>query len=125
MPQVTKQSAAEFQDAGVVQVWQDEVDGYQISFLDVQEDADMAPLLKGLPNDQCPCPHWGYVVKGNISFNFGDHTETYEAGAGFYAPPGHTPASTAGSEILFFSPAELGREVDAQIAKNVAALQGT
>ena len=28
---------------------------------------DLAPLLKGLPNDLCPCPHWIYVIKGRIA----------------------------------------------------------
>src|SRR5438552_3029015 len=27
---------------------------------------DLAPLLKGLPNDLCSCPHWGYVFKGRM-----------------------------------------------------------
>ena len=35
---------------------------------------DIIPYLKGLPNDDDPCPHCGIVVKGKIeimSFNFG------------------------------------------------------
>jgi len=125
MPKVSKESATDLQDAGVAKIWQDDADGYQISFISVLEDADMAGLLKGLPNDQCPCPHWGYVLKGQITFTSApDKSETFEAGDGFYVAPGHTPAATAGTEFLLFSPAELGHEVDAQIARNVQQMQG-
>jgi len=24
---------------------------------------DLAPLMKGLPDDLCSCPHWDYVIK--------------------------------------------------------------
>src|SRR5207245_7421707 len=27
---------------------------------------DLAPLLKGLPDDRCQCPHWGFLFKGRI-----------------------------------------------------------
>lgn len=118
MPKVSKQSATDVQDAGVAQIWQDDADGYQISFISVLQDADMAPLLKGLPNDQCPCPHWGYVTKGSITFTFGDKTETFEAGEGFYVAPGHTPEAVAGTDFVLFTPAELGHEVDKQIMLN-------
>src|SRR5262245_14297346 len=26
--------------------------------------ADPGPFFKGLPDDRCQCPHWGYVIKG-------------------------------------------------------------
>ena len=28
---------------------------------------DITPYLKGLPNDRDPCPHWGIVVKGQMT----------------------------------------------------------
>jgi hypothetical protein len=31
-----------------------------VDFLTFREDFDATPLLKGLPDDQCQCPHWGY-----------------------------------------------------------------
>ena len=123
MPKVSKENATDVQDAGVAKVWQDDADGYQISFISILEDADMAWLLKGLPDDRCPCPHWGYVMKGEASFTFADRTETFQAGEGFYVAPGHTPAATAGTEFLLFTPAELGHEVDKQILANVRQMQ--
>jgi hypothetical protein len=51
-------------------------------------DVDMRPLLHGLPDDRCPCPHWGYVLRGRLVFTVADYQETFEAGDGFYVPPG-------------------------------------
>jgi mannose-6-phosphate isomerase-like protein (cupin superfamily) len=124
MPKVSKQSATEVHDAGVAKVWQDDADGYQISFISIVQDADMAGLLKGLPHDQCPCPHWGFVTKGRLTFTFGDRAETFEAGDGFYVGPGHTPSAIEGTDFVLFSPAELVHEVDKQILLNVQAMAG-
>ena len=41
--------------------------GYTVGFETYGADADLAPFFKGLPNDQCQCEHWGYVVKGKVS----------------------------------------------------------
>jgi hypothetical protein len=44
---------------------------------------DLAPLLKGSPDDLCQCPHWGYLFKGKIVVRYADHEETIEAGQAF------------------------------------------
>ena len=80
-------------------------------------------MLKGLPNDQCQCPHWGYVFKGRLTWSFGDHEEVYEAGDAFYVPPGHAPKADAGSEFVQFSPADELRATEEAIAKNMQAMQ--
>jgi hypothetical protein len=123
MPKVSKASAANKQDIGVGQFAGEVVDGYDISFIDLREDSDLAPFLKGLPDDRCPCPHWGYVVKGTITFTFADHKEVFEAGDAFYVPPSHTPAASARAEYILISPAEQMAEVDAVIQRNVQARQ--
>ncbi len=41
----------------------DEIDGYTVSFTSLLEDIDATPFMKGLPDDRCQCPHWGYVIK--------------------------------------------------------------
>jgi len=56
----------------------------------VAKGADFGPLLEGLPNDHCQCPHWGYVVKGKIRLTYEDGSEEVtEAGQFYYWPPGH------------------------------------
>jgi hypothetical protein len=66
---------------------------------------------------------WGYVKQGKVGFTFTDgHTETYEAGDAYYAPPGHTPHLYAGSEVVEFHPtAELTKTMEI-VEKNMAAM---
>ena len=44
-------------------------------------------MFKGLPNDKCSRPHWGYVFKGRLTFDCGDHEEVFEAGDAFHVEP--------------------------------------
>ena len=83
---------------------------------------DLAPLLQGLPNDLCPCPHWGYVVKGRMRVTYADGEEILEAGDLFYLPPGHTPLVEEDVEFVEFSrPAEHQPVLD-HCARVVAAM---
>lgn len=81
---------------------------------------DPAPLFKGLPDDSCPCPHWGFVVSGRLTMRYRDHEETYEAGDAFYMPPGHLPTGSD-AELITFSPTAEWREVNALMARNRGA----
>jgi hypothetical protein len=52
---------------------------------------DIAPLLQKLENDLCQAPHWGYLIKGDLTVTYtGGETEDTHAGDMFYWPPGHT-----------------------------------
>jgi hypothetical protein len=122
MPKASKQSASQVEDMGVMEGRYEELGGYTVGFETFREDADATPLFKGLPDDRCQSPHWGYVVRGEVSFNFADRTETYESGDAYYAPPGHVPVVKAGTEIIEFSPTEeYGRTMDV-LARNLAAM---
>ena len=122
MPKVSK-ATTEPQDIGVGEIHSDVVGGYDISFMNMREATDLAPFLKGLPDDRCTCPHWGYVVNGRVTFTFADHKEVFEAGDAFYVPAGHTPASDSGSEWIIISPAEQSAEVNEVIERNIQAMQ--
>jgi hypothetical protein len=124
MPNVSKESAAQVEDRGPVVDRSEDIDGYTVNFVSLREDMDLAPLLKGLPDDRCQCPHWGYVFKGKLTWRFADHEEVSEAGDAFYAPPGHTPKAEAGSEFVQFSPSEALHEAQAAMMKNMQAMQG-
>src|SRR4029077_8845585 len=68
MPKVSKETAEKFEDWGPAgkEVSQ-ALDGtLHVSFVEVAEDADLSPMLFGLPNDECQCSHWGYVLEGRI-----------------------------------------------------------
>lgn len=95
-----------------------------VNFTSFREDIDATPLMKGLPDDRCQCPHWGYVISGRATFQFADHDEIVEAGDAFYLAPGHIPVKhEPGSEILFFSPAEEMAKTEAVMQKNMEAMQ--
>jgi mannose-6-phosphate isomerase-like protein (cupin superfamily) len=123
MPKVSKDSAAHVDDHGMVEDRHEDVDGFTVNFVSFRADVDASPLLKGLPDDRCNCPHWGYVLKGRLTYRFADHDETFTAGDAFYLPAGHVPMAEAGSEIMQFSPAAELREVDAVMMRSAQALQ--
>lgn len=106
MPKVSRTTATRVQSVGPVVDRASDLDDYTVSFTSFAIDIDGAPLLKGLPDDRCQCPHWGYVLKGTATFTFLEGFETYKEGDAFYVPPGHTPAHSADSELLLFSPKE-------------------
>ena len=125
MPKVSKESAAQVDDLGPIgEVRHEDLDGYTVDFATIRQESDLAPLLKGLPDDRCQCHHWGYVFKGKLTWTFADHEEVFEAGDAFYVPPGHTPAVAAGSEYVQFSPTQEYQATVAAIEKNMQAMGG-
>src|SRR5690242_16155536 len=101
MPKISKEHATGGGDFGPVSDRSENLDGYTVNFVTFHEDIDGTPLMKGLPDDRCQCPHWGYVVSGRILFRFADHEETVEAGDVFYLPPGHIPVKhEPGTQIV-------------------------
>src|SRR4051794_22600738 len=105
MPKVSKDTASRIEDPGPIRAAGEDFADYTVHFLTVREDMDASPLLRGLPDDRCSCPHFGYVIKGRITFRYPDHEEVVEAGDAFYCPPGHAPVShEPGTEYVQFSP---------------------
>ena len=69
--------------------------------------ADATPLLEGMPDNLCPVPHWGTVLKGSIHVTYADGSEeTVTAGEVYYWPPGHTVRVDEDYEAIEFSPSE-------------------
>jgi hypothetical protein len=83
MPKVSRHSAPQRQDAGPVVDLRGELDGYTVSFTSLLEDIDATPLLKGLLDDRCQCPHWGYVLKGKMTARYTNRDEVFEVGDAF------------------------------------------
>ncbi|WP_254531897.1 cupin domain-containing protein [Natrinema gelatinilyticum] len=66
---------------------------------------DISALLRGLEDDLCQCPHWGYVLDGTLTASYADGSEEVtRTGELFYWPPGHTVRANDDSEIVMFSP---------------------
>src|SRR5205085_11775365 len=91
MPKVSTESATQGGEFGPVTDRSDEIEGYTVNFTSFHEDIDATPLLKGLPDDRCQCPHWGYVVRGRLTFRYADHEEVFEAGDAFWRATRSTP----------------------------------
>lgn len=124
MPKMSKASAANVEEFGPGKEWHDDLDGYKASIVEVSEDSDLTPLLQGLPNDQCYCPHCGYVFKGRMWFRSNAGEESYGPGDAFYVRAGHTAGADASSEFLVFSPSEQIAEVEAHMMRRAQELQG-
>ena len=124
MPKVSKDSARNGGEFGPVIDRADQLDSYGVNFVEFRQDIDATPLLKGLPDDCCQCPHWGYVIKGQMTFRYGDRVEVYQAGDAYYAPPGHIPVQhEPGTQVVQFSPFDALRETETVMAKNLKAMQ--
>lgn len=95
--------------------------GYTVGFETYTADSDPAELFRGLPDDRCQCPHWGYVLEGKVTYSFADRQETFEAGEAYYAPPGHTPFLHAGTKLVEFSPTDAFAETIDVIVDNLRA----
>ena len=66
---------------------------------------DTTPLFQGLDGNLCQCPHWGYVISGQLTTtDASDEKETVNANDLFYWPPGHNVNVTEDAEVVMFSP---------------------
>jgi mannose-6-phosphate isomerase-like protein (cupin superfamily) len=94
-----------------------------VGFETYNEEFDLAPLLRGLPDDMCQCPHYGYVLKGRMRVRYADREEVFEAGDAYYIGPGHSPIMEAGTEIVEFSPKDEYRKTMEVAERYLAAMQ--
>jgi hypothetical protein len=124
MPKVSKERATRADDYGAVVDRAEDLDGYTVNFVTFREDLNATPLYKGLPDDRCQCPHWGYVIAGKVTFQYADHEEVCEAGDAIYIPPGHVPVKhEPGTELLIFSPADELKKTEEAMERNTKAMQ--
>jgi hypothetical protein len=127
MPRISKQSAPDVQDFGPATDRRSQLGtDYTAEFVTIHQSHSLADMLKGLPGDRCPCPHWGYLIAGRITVSYEDHEEIIEAGDAFYMTPGHVPAAEAGTDFVIFSPTAQLAEVEAVMMANAQrAMQAT
>ncbi|MCW2952857.1 MAG: uncharacterized protein JWQ48_2027 [Conexibacter sp.] len=92
-----------------------------VAFVRLPAGADLGPGLKGMPNDLCPCPHWGYMLSGRLKMRTEDGDKVYEAGDAFYWGPGHAPAALDDCEYVDFSPTHQFKEVLDHLTSGAAA----
>jgi hypothetical protein len=117
----TNKDIAEARDFGLAVERTDHLADITVNFVSIRETHSLREALAGLPNGQCQCPHWGYVLSGRLTLDYGDHEEVYGPGDAFYMPPGHVPTADAGTELVQFSPKDKMRESMEAIHASMAA----
>lgn len=105
MKTVSRQDAPVVIEGDGVEVSLQEIGGgMSIAFVKLPRGADLGPALKGLPEDSCQCPHWGYILKGRVRMRTKDGDTICEAGQAVYWAPGHIPVALEDTEYIDFSP---------------------
>ena len=119
MPKASMQSIKEPVSAPGFEGRYAELLDFTVGFEAYSEEADMASLFVGLPDDRCQCSHFGYVKKGSVTYRTAEGEETFNAGDAYVVGPGHTPVLHPGTELVEFSPtAELNQTMEV-VTKNM------
>jgi hypothetical protein len=93
-------------EADVAQTRAIEHGGMTMAFERLSAGVETAPLFRGLPDDACQSPHWGYLISGRLRVLATDGTEEgIVAGQAYYLPPGHNVVVEEDAVVLEFSPA--------------------
>jgi hypothetical protein len=91
-----------------------------VAFNEFPAGTDFTPLLQGLKNDHCQCPHWGYMIEGELLMKYDDGTEDrLLKGDVFYMQPGHTGVAQSDVKLIDFSPTKELDEVMQHISKKM------
>src|SRR5438045_8221075 len=110
-------------EAGGVVIREAEWGDFNVALESMPAGTDTEPLFKGLPDDRCQCPHWGYVIKGQVRIRYKDHEETLKAGDVYYLAPGHTTFFDEDTELVEFSPKGEYQKTIEVAARNMAGMQ--
>ena len=74
-------------------------------YFSLSKGVDTTSLFQGLEGNLCQCPHWGFVLRGQLTTTGADGTqETVNTNDLFYWPPGHNVKVDEDAEIIMFSP---------------------
>jgi hypothetical protein len=94
-----------------------------VTYSELPKGTDFGPLLKGLANDSCHCPHWGYIIRGVFRIIYDNGTEDrLEQGDGFYLPPGHSAIVEEDLKCIMFSPDKMHGAVLDHAMSNMAKM---
>ena len=100
---------------------QSDYGGMTVCYNELPKGTDFTPLLNGLTNDSCHCPHWGYVFEGKMLVKYDDETEEIlEKGDVFYLTSGHTVIVLEDIKMIDFNPSKAFNEVIEHVGKKMA-----
>ena len=95
--------------------------GMTVAFNELPAGTDFTPMLQGLKNNSCHCPHWGYLLEGELLIKYDDGTEEMiSTGDVFYMQPGHTAIVQKDTKFIDFSPEKELKEVLDHVSKKMA-----
>ena len=96
-----------------------------VTYSELPKGTDFGPLLKGLPDDSCHCPHWGYILQGAFRIIYNDGAEDLlQAGDVYYLPAGHTAIVEEDLKCIMFSPDKAHGDVLEHAMGNIAKMSG-
>jgi hypothetical protein len=110
-------------DVNEITIFETDWEDIHVNFSVCHRTLDIAPVLKGLPEDLCQCPHWGMILKGRKVVKYRDHDEILNAGDAYYMRPGHSTVTEAGTEWVEFSPSNEFRKTKEAVERNLATLR--
>ncbi len=74
-------------------------------YFTLSKGVDTTPLFMGLEGNLCQCPHWGYVLSGQLTTTDANGLEeSVCAEELLYWPAGHNIKVNEDAEIIMFSP---------------------
>lgn len=80
--------------------------GITVAFEHADAGQDASSMLKGLPDDRCQAPHWGFLFSGTMVVDYGDRHETITGGQAYYVAPGHRVSFESDCDALEFTPTD-------------------
>jgi hypothetical protein len=121
MPRTRKDEAPLMVEEPVIEGRYVELEDWTVSFERFPIGSDPSPVFRGLPDDRCQCPHWGYVISGEITVTYADASETLRAGDAYYLPPGHLTVLADNTEVVEFSRTNELEKTMAVVSANMQA----
>ena len=70
-----------------------------IAFMTLKKGANFGPALVGLPDDLCQCPHWGYMLKGQVKMTHEGRRGDLRGRRGFLLAARPRPRSAGGLRV--------------------------
>lgn len=95
--------------------------GMIVSYETFPKGVDATPLFKGLPDDMCQSPHWGYILRGRMRIKRVGGDFVLRTGDVYYLEPGHVPVFEEATEVLEFSPKHEYQQTIDVVNHNIAS----
>jgi hypothetical protein len=95
--------------------------GMTVAFEKAHAGQDASSMVKGLPDDRCQAPHWGYLFSGKMVVDYGDREETVVGGQAYHVAPGHRITFLEDCEALEFTPTDALEKTFEAVRRNAAA----